>query len=61
MNYIQQLKNDIEETAANLAEQKEIINNFLHYLGSSKFHNDTTIQVWEVQNLLVTLKNNLSY
>ena len=60
MNYIQQLKNTIEENTTNLTEQKEIINDFLKYLGSSKFHNDTTIQVWEVQNLLVQLRNNIS-
>ena len=60
MNYIQQLKNTIEETTNNLNEQKEIINNFLKYLGSSKFHNDTTIQVWEVKDLLLTLRNNIS-
>ena len=59
MNYIQQLKNTIEENTANLTEQKEIINNFLKYLGSSKFHNDTTIQVWEVYDFLLQIRNAL--
>lgn len=57
MNYIKQLQETIQETSNNLEEQKDNINTFLKYLNSSKFHNDTTIQVHEVYNFLLQIRN----
>jgi len=56
MNYIKQMQENVEDLKKTNAEQCEVINEFLHYLGSSKFWNDPTIQVSEVQQMLVNIK-----
>lgn len=48
MNYIKQLEARVEELNLQRAVAWEKVAELKQYLGSSKFHNDTTVQVADV-------------
>jgi len=52
MNYIQNLKNQIEEKDLIIQTAKEEIGYIRSYLLSDKFHEDTTVQVRDILNRL---------
>jgi predicted RNase H-like nuclease (RuvC/YqgF family) len=52
MNYIQNLKMQIEEKDKEISELKEKIHSLKIYLSSSKFKEDTTVQVQDIFNRL---------
>lgn len=52
MNYIHRLQAQIQEEETKREERKQSIIEYLNYLKSSKFSHDTTVQVWEVQEML---------
>ncbi len=58
-NYINTLQEAVKEHHADKERAIETINCFMNYLQSSKFWNDTTIQVVEVARLLHNIKSEL--
>ncbi len=58
MNYIKRLQEEIKNHEAGSIEQTEMINEFLRYLSSNKFWEDSTIQVSEVYDFLLKIRNN---
>lgn len=59
-NYITKLQDENAEMKAALARQENEIAEFRAFLASSKFHNDTTIQVRDVDARLVQMWHNLT-
>lgn len=56
MNYIKSLQYQLQECKDSSNERQELINDFLRYLTSNKFWDDTSIQVSEVYDLLLKLR-----
>lgn len=52
MHYSEKLKLEIEAKEANLKSAEESVIEILKYLNSSKFYEDTTVQVKDVQTRL---------
>ena len=59
-NYIQKLQIENAELRKSISESKEGISAFRVHLASSKFHEDTTIQVRDVLNWLDTISDKLA-
>lgn len=59
MHYVERLKNEIAEKQVKLMLTYGAINSFRLHLNSSKFHNDTTIQVGDVHRRLDGIVNAL--
>jgi len=52
IHYSEKLKNEIADREEKIVRAKEMINQLRTHLCSSKFHQDTTIQVSDVHNWL---------
>ena len=59
MNYIKALEKENSELRVKIVQSDVSMTDFMKYLQSSKFHNDTTIQTSEVFNFLQNLRNDL--
>ena len=57
MNYIKQLQQESNDYAHRLNRLDYEIVDFMRFLQSSKFHDDTTIQTHDVQSKLQTFRN----
>jgi len=59
MNYIKKLESEISALKENQKKTSESIQEFKTHLNSSKFQNDTTIQVRDVFNWLEKISENI--
>lgn len=59
MNYIKKLESEISALKENQKKTSESIQEFKIHLNSSKFQNDTTIQVRDVFNWLEKISENI--
>jgi len=57
MNYIKRLENEKKNTSAELGGLKDGLHDLIRYLNSSKFHNDTTVQVSDILNRIGEIRN----
>ena len=55
MNYINTLQNENAQLKEQLTMAEELISEFRTYLITPKFHNDTTIQVRDVDTRLIEI------
>jgi predicted RNase H-like nuclease (RuvC/YqgF family) len=65
-NYIARLRREVAEAKAEvealkkqMADARELISDFRGHLTSSKFHEDTTIQIRDVENRLLDITRGL--
>ena len=56
MNYIKRLQSELSEKTQKDVERLEVIDNFVRYLHSKKFNEDSTVQVWEVIDVLYEIR-----
>lgn len=59
MNYIKTLEKTIEKNFNDSCDVIQAIGDKLRYLQSTKFHNDTTIQVKEFHDFLIEIRSSL--
>ena len=60
MNYIKSLEQQLKDQKIIRQQISDYITNNLVYLQSSKFHKDTTIQTWEVNEMLRKIYSDLN-